>query len=224
MKKNRLPGDPKNNNIFAKIIRVNQAGEYGAKRIYEGQLSVLKNSDKELVQHMYEQELLHLQYFNTQIIKQKIRPSLLQPLWHVAGWTLGAVSAKISKKMAMACTVAVEEVIDKHYQKQIYLLNIKLKTVNNKFENNIETRLKNEIENKIKNKTKNEIEDRYQKLKNQKELIYDLLIHIKKFREEELEHKNIGLQNDAELAPAYLITAKFIKMLSKISIWFAERV
>lgn len=103
----------------AEMIRVNQAGEYGAKRIYEGQLAYLKNKDDiKLVQHMYEQELEHLKYFNNELIARKIRPTAMQPIWHVAGFALGAISAMMGAKMAMACTVAVEEVIEEHYQDQ----------------------------------------------------------------------------------------------------------
>jgi ubiquinone biosynthesis monooxygenase Coq7 len=105
---------------LAAILRVNQAGEYGAKRIYEGQLAYLENKQaKQVVQHMYEQELEHLHYFNNQVVNRRVRPTAMQPLWHIAAFSLGAISALLGTKMAMACTVAVEEVIDAHYQDQI---------------------------------------------------------------------------------------------------------
>ncbi len=103
-----------------KELRVNQAGEYGAKRIYEGQLSVLtKNED---IAQMLKQELKHLQYFDEQLRKNRIRPTLLQPLWHVGGFVMGKVTAMMGEKAAMACTVAVEDVISQHYQEQISAL------------------------------------------------------------------------------------------------------
>jgi ubiquinone biosynthesis monooxygenase Coq7 len=118
-----MPGDISSKEYLAQTIRVNHAGEYGAKRIYEGQLSVLKHTESgKIIKHMYEQELVHLKYFEQQIISRGIRPSILNPFWHIAGFALGAITAKLGEKCAYACTVAVEEVIDEHYQQQLQYL------------------------------------------------------------------------------------------------------
>jgi ubiquinone biosynthesis monooxygenase Coq7 len=121
--KRSLPGDKKTRaieNDVASMIRVNQAGEYGAKRIYEGQLAVLKDKKAhKLVQHMAEQEQAHLDYFDKEMVKRGVRPTALQPLWHAAGYALGALTARLGPEAAMACTVAVEEVISGHYQEQL---------------------------------------------------------------------------------------------------------
>jgi ubiquinone biosynthesis monooxygenase Coq7 len=106
-----------------RILRVDQAGEYGAKRIYAGQLAALKwrGSDAETlgkISHMAAQEDAHLQKFNTLVAKDQVRPTALQPVWHMAGFALGAVTALMGDKAAMACTAAVEEVIDEHYARQ----------------------------------------------------------------------------------------------------------
>ena len=105
------------------MLRVNQAGEYGAKRIYAGQLAVLKRRGASpetiaQIEHMAAQEQQHLDTFNDMVAKGQVRPTALQPIWHVAGFALGAVTAMMGEKAAMACTVAVEEVIDGHYQQQ----------------------------------------------------------------------------------------------------------
>ncbi|AIL64983.1 2-nonaprenyl-3-methyl-6-methoxy-1,4-benzoquinol hydroxylase [Rickettsiales bacterium Ac37b] len=121
--KNPLPGDHKEQELLHSIIRVNHAGEYGAKRIYEGQLAILKNHPSALlIKHMKEQELEHLTFFEQELIKHRIRPSILHPFWHAAGFALGAITALIGDKAAMACTSAVETVITEHYNKQINLL------------------------------------------------------------------------------------------------------
>ena len=118
------------NQSLAEIIRVNHAGEMGAKVIYEGQIFAfcLKNQlpQLKLTQEMLKQEQEHFDYFNQQIINRQIRPTIMQPIWKMGGFALGFVTAFISKKAAMVCTVAVEEVIDKHYQQQLnYLQNSK---------------------------------------------------------------------------------------------------
>jgi len=115
----RLPGDPRPEDQVARMIRVDQAGEYGARRIYEGQLAVLGHrASGETIRRMYEQELAHLETFDKLIAERRVRPTALQPLWHVAGFALGAATAMMGEKAAMACTVAVEEVIDDHYAGQ----------------------------------------------------------------------------------------------------------
>jgi 3-demethoxyubiquinol 3-hydroxylase len=115
-----LPGQPPLKDKMASMLRVNLAGEYGAKRIYEGQLAVLKRSPvAPLLEHMKAQELGHLKAFETLVVENHVRPTILHPLWHVTGYALGAVTAFLGEKAAMACTAAVEEVIDQHYEKQL---------------------------------------------------------------------------------------------------------
>ncbi|MDP3371631.1 MAG: demethoxyubiquinone hydroxylase family protein [Candidatus Paracaedibacteraceae bacterium] len=104
------------------MIRVNHAGEYGATRIYAGQLFILTND--ETIRHMAEQEQEHLDAFQQMIIERRVRPSLLQPIWYVGGFLMGALTAAMGRNVAHACTAAVETVIDKHYQDQISELSI----------------------------------------------------------------------------------------------------
>ena len=162
------------------MLRVNLAGEYGAKRIYEGQLAILKNSPSApLLEHMKDQELAHLAAFETWVVENHVRPTLLQPLWHVAGYALGAATALLGEKAAMACTAAVEEVIDQHYEKQLNLLggqNPELST-----------------------------------------LIYTC-------QQEELEHRDLALEQGAQDAPAYPLLSHAIKTASRLAIWLSERV
>ena len=118
--KTRLPGDPSRAQMIERMIRVDQAGEYGAVRIYEGQLSVLgKSKSAPVIEHMAEQERRHLSAFNKLIPEHRVRPTALLPLWHMAGFALGAGTALLGEKAAHACTVAVEEVIDEHYAGQV---------------------------------------------------------------------------------------------------------
>ncbi len=101
------------------MLRVDQAGEYGAMRIYAGQLAVLKRkASARVIREMAEQERRHLETFNRLVKDRRVRPTALQPVWHVGGWLMGAGTALLGEKAAMACTVAVESVIDTHYQSQ----------------------------------------------------------------------------------------------------------
>lgn len=103
------------------MLRVNQAGEYGATRIYAGQLAVLRANCPEgkLIARMAAQEQRHLKRFNQLMAERRVRPTALQPLWNVAGFALGAATALMSEKAALACTDAVETEIDKHYSSQL---------------------------------------------------------------------------------------------------------
>jgi 3-demethoxyubiquinol 3-hydroxylase len=106
------------------MIRVNQAGEYGAARIYAGQLAVMGNRSPAArsIRHMAAQEQRHLERFNMMMADRAVRPTALQPLWHVAGYALGAASALVGPEAAMACTVAIETEIDRHYGEQLEAL------------------------------------------------------------------------------------------------------
>ena len=175
-----LPGDLTPAETLARMIRVDQAGEYGARRIYEGQLAVLGRSPAAAtIRKMHEQELAHLETFDRLVAERRVRPTLLQPVWHVAGFALGAATALLGEKAAMACTVAVEEVIDAHYAGQAERLG------------EDEAELKKTIED---------------------------------FRADELEHRDIGLEHDAEGAPAYPLLSGAIKAGSRLAIWLSERV
>ncbi len=168
----------KTKNKIEEIIRVNHAGEFGAKRIYQGQLSVLKDHTE--IKHMLEQELNHLEYFEKEIIKRKVRPTILSPIWNIAGFALGAITARLGEKAAMACTVAVEEVIGEHYQEQLDQLK--------------DSKSEKELRNKIA-----------------------------KFRDEELEHRDKGIEFDALKAPAYPILTGLIKLASKTAIKLSKK-
>lgn len=119
----RMPGDLSKKEMLERMIRVDHAGEYGAVRIYEGQLAVLGNAvSRPEIEHMAEQERVHLDKFNSLIRERKVRPTALMPLWHMAGFALGAGTALMGEKAAYACTVAVEETIDEHYAEQVAAL------------------------------------------------------------------------------------------------------
>ncbi len=103
------------------MIRVDQAGEYGATRIYQGQLAVMgdRSPHAQEIAHMAEQEADHLSRFDALVAERGVRPTALQPFWSVAGYALGAATALIGPKAAMACTAAIETEIDRHYTEQL---------------------------------------------------------------------------------------------------------
>lgn len=174
-----LPGDSRAGRDPASMLRVDLAGEYGAKRIYEGQIAVLGTGPKgDLLRHMAAQEAVHLETFRKMAAARRVRPSVLHPIWHAAGYALGAGTALMGEKAAMACTVAVEETIDEHYRVQYDALG------------DDEAEFKDTIET---------------------------------FRREELEHRDIGLENGAEQAIAYPLLRAVIKRASRVAIWLSER-
>jgi ubiquinone biosynthesis monooxygenase Coq7 len=122
-RKNRpaFPGTRTPDDIEA-MIRVDHAGEYGAVRIYEGQLAVLGargTKASAAITHMAEQEQRHLMAFDKLVNERRVRPTALEPIWRIAGFALGAATAMLGEKTAMACTAAVEDVIDGHYAAQV---------------------------------------------------------------------------------------------------------
>ncbi len=174
-----LPGDPTPRQTLARMIRVDHAGEYGAARIYAGQLAVLGRGPKgDLLRHMKAQEQVHLDTFAGLIADRRVRPTALLPLWNIAGFALGVATAALGPRAAMACTVAVEETIDEHYSAQTAVLG------------EDEAPLRETIE---------------------------------AFRLEEVEHRDIGLANEAEQAPAYRLLTRIIKAGCKAAITVSEK-
>ena len=105
----------------SEMIRVDQAGEFGATRIYAGQLAVMgdRGPHSAEIRAMAEQEAGHRAEFDALIARRGVRPTALQPFWDVAGFALGAGTALLGPEAAMACTAAVEEEIDRHYSRQL---------------------------------------------------------------------------------------------------------
>ena len=124
--------------ILEEIIRVDHAGEFGATRIYDGQIAIFGKKSKigKTIKHMADQEQEHIETFEKLILNHRVRPTALLPVWNVAGYFLGVATAMMGEKAAMACTVAVEKVIGEHYHKQLSLLkedHKKLKAIIKKF-------------------------------------------------------------------------------------------
>jgi len=173
-----------NQKTLEEIIRVDHAGERGAIKIYEGQLLALKTikQDDDLrdqIEEMKKQEKEHLEYFEKEIQKRKIKPTYLLPLWDVMGVALGFGTALLGKKAAMLCTASVEEVIEDHYQNQLKKLG----------------------------------DDEM-----------DLKTKIEKFKEEEVDHKNIAYEAGATNKGLYSVMDKVIRTGSRIAITISEKI
>ena len=163
-----------------RYIRVDHAGERAAQQIYRGQLVVLGQHEMgDEIRHMMEQEVEHLETFDTLINERKVRPSFLDPVWGAAGFALGLVTAAMGPKAAMACTIAVEEVIGEHYQKQAENLG------------SDEASLKKTIE---------------------------------RFRDEELEHRDIAVDYEGREARHYKMLHDVIQKGCRTAIKIAEKI
>ncbi|MDC0111308.1 MAG: demethoxyubiquinone hydroxylase family protein [Emcibacteraceae bacterium] len=181
LKNKHIPRTMSKKAQLERMIRVDHAGEYGAVRIYEGQLAVFGDNHpmSDTVKHMKEQEEVHLDHFNKLIREYNARPTLITPFWHMAGFALGAGTALMGTKAAMVCTEAVEEVIDQHYAEQIEYLADDEGTLSKTLE---------------------------------------------KFRQEEIEHKQIAINNGAQELPAHGLLYGAIKLGVKAAIKIAERI
>jgi len=175
-----LPGDPRPDEAVRRMIRVDHAGEVGATQIYAGQLAVLgRHPVGQTIRRMAEQESRHRQVFDRLIASRRVRPTLLGPVWNVAGYALGSATALMGERAAMACTVAVEEVIEEHYQSQAEALG--------------------ESEEPLR-----------------------AIIH--EFRDEEIEHREIGQAHGAESTAGYPVLRGVIRAGSKLAIWLSSRI
>ncbi len=179
-----LPGARSEERRAHAMVRVDHAGEFGAVRIYEGQLAVLRGRPgmEETVaeiEHMAAQEDEHLETFDRLVNERGVRPTALAPVWHVAGFALGAATALMGPKAAMACTAAVETEIDNHYAAQLA-----------------------------------ELDDKDPELAG----------HVKKFREDEIEHREKAIEHGAEEAPAYPLLSGVIRLGCRAAIRLSEKI
>jgi ubiquinone biosynthesis monooxygenase Coq7 len=174
------------------MIRVDHAGEMGAKVIYDGQILALKLKKDyqtlKIVEHMKAQEIEHFEYFNQEIRNQKIRPTVMQPVWKIGGFALGFLTAILDKRAAMACTTAVEETIDDHYQQK--------------------------IEDLEQEELKNLGQKNLQELKEK----------IIKFRQDEIEHRDIGYNNQALEISYFKPLSMLIKATTKFAIEVSKKI
>ncbi|MBO9528122.1 MAG: demethoxyubiquinone hydroxylase family protein [Sphingobium yanoikuyae] len=115
------PGRRTTDTARAAMLRVDQAGEFGATRIYAGQLAVMgdRHPNARIIAGMAAQEERHRKAFDAMIVERGVRPTALTPLWSIAGFALGAVTAAMGPRAAMACTAAIETEIDRHYSEQL---------------------------------------------------------------------------------------------------------
>ena len=163
-----------------RFLRVDHAGERAAQQIYKGQLAVLANHEMaDEIRHMMDQEVEHLETFDSLLNERRVRPSFFDPLWGAAGFTLGVITAAMGPKAAMACTIAVEEVIGEHYQKQADTLG----------------------------------DDER-----------DLQVTVERFRDEELEHRDIAVEHDGREARHYRLLRKVIQSGCRTAIKIAEKI
>ncbi|CAH1794303.1 unnamed protein product, partial [Owenia fusiformis] len=176
--------EAKTREMIGRMLRVDHAGEFGANKIYEGQHAVLGRMNVgPIIQHMWDQEKEHLAKFDELLPEHRVRPTVLLPLWSLAGYMLGAGTSLLGREGAMACTEAVEDVIIEHYDDQIREL----------------------------------LEDDPERHK-------ELIKVIQKFRDEESEHKDTGIEHNAKDAPFYDGLSQAIKVGCKGAIWLSERV
>lgn len=169
-------------------IRVNHAGEFGARQIYLGNLAVTRNEEtRREFKTMLKQELFHLQYFEDQIKEQNIRPTILLPVWEKLGYFLGVITAALGKETAMLCTEAVEEVIVEHYQEQIDKLD--------------------KISGENYQKQARELRDK-----------------VRKFKDEELEHKHTAIEEGSKNSILYNSLSSIIRAACRVAISLSKRV
>ena len=166
------------------MLRVNQAGEYGAVCIYRGQLKTMTSTqERAIIQDMEAGEQHHLSTFNNLLLEHRVPPTLLSPLWHVGGYIMGMVTGALGSKAAHACTKAVEEVIEEHYFTQIQALE-----------------------------------------HDSHPLAPSLRETFIKFREEEMEHKNIAHDRGADDAPFAHIISRGVKIISRLAIAASKKI
>ena len=200
-----LPGDKPHQNIIDEIIRVDHSGEYGAIKIYQGQILARKHLAKlyqkqnnikhhkflQTLQKMHDSELPHYEFFQNLMHLRKSRPSFMLPFWSISGFIIGYITGIASMDVAMACTVGIEEIIGNHYNEQLTIVKEMMEH---------DGKLYNEV------------------------LLSSLYQKIEQFMHDELEHLNIGINNSAEKMCGYFYFNMLVKSITKCAISIAKNI
>ncbi|KAH8887737.1 COQ7-domain-containing protein [Thozetella sp. PMI_491] len=192
----RKPLTQEQRDFLSSALRVNQAGELAATLIYTAQTPPVVARDphlRPLMRHMYDQEVGHLNTFNTLIARHRVRPTALYPLWSVLATGLGWSTAVMGRAAAMACTEAVETEIGDHYNGQIRRL--------------LEMVSEWEAEGY-------EVGEEFR----------TLIDTLRRIRDEELEHLDHAVENDAKKAEPHWLLTGFIRAGCRGAIWVSEKV
>ncbi|SPO25187.1 related to Ubiquinone biosynthesis protein COQ6 and COQ7 [Ustilago trichophora] len=193
---------PSQRRALQDMLRVDHSGEIAANTIYQGQadmfgaLGDIKNRDLSI--EMWATEKKHLQVMRALLRQHNVRPSLLLPVWSVAGRVLGGVTALLGPRSAMACTEAVESVIGEHYDDQLK----ELKSI-----------LEREHEGEAGLKEEN--------VHPSLPLLSDI---IREFRDDELEHLDTAVENESQQAAGHALLSAVIAAGCRGAIWVASRV
>jgi len=191
------------------MIRVNQAGEQGAVVISQGQQYMLPRDAA--IEEILSQERDHLRDFTRVARERRIRPTVMTPVWHVAGYGLGMVSAALGRATAMVVHEAVEDVIADHYNEQLRVIHEMAREIT-----------RDEMEKDIDN-GKDEQDALRESFEKQKVFEKELRTLIAKCRDEEMHHKEIAVENDSQRAPMYNVLYHGISTGCKTAIWISKR-
>lgn len=234
------PKSQKTTAQIARYLRVNHAGERAAQTIYKGQLAVLGNHRvADEIRHMMDQEQEHLDIFDELLNQYQVRPSLLDPLWGVAGFALGAATAALGPKAAMACTIAVEEVIGTHYDNQVRALSRDnpRKAPHDRRDDPHDERRKNQRkspQDEQHDASQDESYDEHREAPfeaphdeqhdaSHDDRYDDLINTLARLRDEELEHRDIAIEHEGREAKGYDLMQKIISVGCRTAIKIAEK-
>jgi ubiquinone biosynthesis monooxygenase Coq7 len=210
------------------MIRVDQAGEFGAVTICKGQRFIMPKDPT--IREIQSQEEGHLEVMQNLAGDRRVRPTIMSPIWHVAGFTLGIVTAMLGRPAAMACHKAVEDVISQHYNNQIreiYEFSTEGDEFNDFSDESLNKAKEEKLENELSEEEKRQREAEYLFTSvHQRNEVYEqeLRTILKQFRDDELNHGEMAVKNQAESAPFYKELYTVIKTACRTAIWISKRI
>ncbi|EEH41060.1 catabolite repression protein CAT5 [Paracoccidioides lutzii Pb01] len=194
---------PSQRTYLSRALRVNQAGELAATLIYAAQTPPLTRSNphlRPLMKHMYDQEANHFATFNELCAKHRVRPTVMYPVWQVAATVLGWSTGLMGREAAMACTEAVETEIGGHYNEQVREILGWLEGEGGGVGG----------EGKGADGGRRELEQ--------------LVQTLRRIRDEELEHLDHAVENDAKEARPYDLLVNVVRLGCRAAIKISQRV
>ena len=99
----------------AGLMRINHTGEVCAQALYLGQAALARNSDnREHLLHAAAEETDHLAWCTQRLQQLDSRPSLLNPLWYLGSYAIGAAAALAGDPVSLGFVVETERQVEAH--------------------------------------------------------------------------------------------------------------
>lgn len=107
----------------AGLMRINHTGEVCAQALYVGQAAVARDAaTREHLEHAAQEEADHLAWCHARLTELDARPSVFNPFWYAASYSLGALAGWRGDGWNLGFVVETERQVEAHLDEHLETL------------------------------------------------------------------------------------------------------